>query len=290
MNDALDLKYVRGSVVNYPPGATFGPRHLGDYELVWIVEGDVLYHSDGQTVQTPAGSVFVCLPGSRDAITWDRHRRTRHAFVHFDINRMPSHWPPHDAWPTVRVLPDDDIVRPLFRYVLSNWAISQGSERLPPKSNINRAMEVMLEAFIFGESRQYAESDPDYPPAVAKALYFIHETLSKDPATPLDLDQISKVASVSPSHLCRQFRKVLDAGPAEVVRVLRLDIAVQLLARSNLSVSEIAYRCGFASADHFSRRFRKQFGVPPAKLRKQMLEGQPPPITPLVRHVHQMRS
>jgi transcriptional regulator GlxA family with amidase domain len=57
------------------------------------------------------------------------------------------------------------------------------------------------------------------------------------------------------------------------VRLARLDRAATLLVRSNFSVQEIAELCGFASAFHFSRRFKEAYGQSPRELRQQVRAG-----------------
>lgn len=84
-------------------------------------------------------------------------------------------------------------------------------------------------------------------------------------------------------HLFRAFRAELGASPAEAQRLLRLDRAAVLLARSNLQVQEIAEATGFASPFHFSRAFRKIYGRSPRAFRAAIAAGAPLPPIRLVR-------
>jgi transcriptional regulator GlxA family with amidase domain len=72
---------------------------------------------------------------------------------------------------------------------------------------------------------------------------------------------------VTEKHLCRLFTKTLGHAPLKTFTLLKLQGARQLLTRTNLSVTEIAERCGFNSPFYFSRCFSKTFGVPPSALR-----------------------
>ena len=47
--------------------------------------------------------------------------------------------------------------------------------------------------------------------------------------------------------------------------------AEDLLRRTDLSLAEIAEKCGFANAFSFSRSFRREHGIPPAAYRKQQI-------------------
>src|SRR4051812_43308752 len=70
---------------DYPPGATFGPRMLSDFELVWIVQGNVVWRCGDDEHALGPSSVVLCRPKMRDAFDWDRKRRTRHGYIHFDL-------------------------------------------------------------------------------------------------------------------------------------------------------------------------------------------------------------
>src|SRR5258708_37845736 len=83
----------------YPPGATFGPRTLGDFEFVWIVDGDVVWECDGLAHPAPAGTVLLARPGMRDGFRWDPKRPTRHGYVHFTLAQHGAPLPPMSASP-----------------------------------------------------------------------------------------------------------------------------------------------------------------------------------------------
>jgi len=67
----------------------------------------------------------------------------------------------------------------------------------------------------------------------------------------------------------------------ETVRLMRLERALVLLARSNLSVQEVGRLSGFSSPNHFARSFRSVYGNPPLTVRRDLLAGQIPPASPL---------
>lgn len=275
-------EYLHGGLVTYPPGTTFGPRVLRDYELVWIIDGEVVYHYNGHSVETPPGSVVLCRPGFRDAFTWDVTRPTRHGFAHLAIDEAPEDFPPIDDWPVHRVMPDADIVRPLFRYILATLGPVLGP-RIRPDPMILRALETMLGAFITGRVEQVYEHDQAYPDPVARALEMIQQTVARNPSASVSLDDLAASASVSREHLCRLFRETLDVTPMEALRLARLDLAMQLLGRTNLNIEQVADRTGFTSPYHFSRRFKDAFGNPPTYWRKRLAEGFAPPVSKLVR-------
>ena len=53
MPESLQLAYAWGGTATYEPGATFGPRVLEDFELVWILAGHARYIVDGRELDAP---------------------------------------------------------------------------------------------------------------------------------------------------------------------------------------------------------------------------------------------
>lgn len=269
-------------VATYPAGATFGPRALHDYEFVWLLEGESHYQRNDEVFDVWPGSILLCRPGVTDYFRWNEHRRTRHAYFHFEIAQLPTHWPLQDSWPLLRLNEGggdagDDILRPLFRYLLT-W-LGRGDDSLCRSTVAN-----LLTAFVLGQV-----SMRDVPPEalsdpVAHALKFIRDRLEVDAAAPLSLIDVAGAACVSSEHLCRLFQQELEQSPMKTVRLARLDRVAVLLARSNYSIAQIAHLCGFASPFHLSRQFKAAFGQSPTALRHAIQKGATPPTPRLLRY------
>jgi AraC-like DNA-binding protein len=89
---------------------------------------------------------------------------------------------------------------------------------------------------------------------------------------PLDIPALAEAAHLSPKHFGRKFRAALGMTPMEFVRRYRLNQARDLLGASDVGAGTIASRCGFDDAAHFSRVFKREFGLSPLQYRQQMRE------------------
>ncbi len=264
-------------LANYPPGATFGPRQMRDWEFVWIVEGDAEFTQDDHVYAAPEGSIVLCRPGVTDAFTWDRNRRTRHAFFHFDLRSIPNEWGNPEDWPVVADRLEGDVLVPMFQHLLT-WGRRGDAEML------RQTIATMLRIFIIGERATFDLPPDVQPDPVDRAIAYLHKTLEADPATAITLEDLADVACVTPEHLCRVFKRALKFSPMECVRLARLDRSVVLLSRSNFSVGQVAEMCGFASQFHFARRFKAVFGDTPTAIRARIREGATPPLPRLLRN------
>lgn len=88
---------------------------------------------------------------------------------------------------------------------------------------------------------------------------------------PLSLGQLAGLCALSEYHFARMFRASFGLPPHQYVLARRLSRARQLLSRTALPLGEIALACGFASASHFSNRFRQALGGTPGDYRLAFL-------------------
>jgi AraC family transcriptional regulator of arabinose operon len=84
----------------------------------------------------------------------------------------------------------------------------------------------------------------------------------------ISLPQLSKVASLSLSHLSHLFKENFEVGPIAYHRRCRLQAAADQLSRTSQSIQEIAYDFGFDNALNFSRAFNEEFNTSPKFYRK----------------------
>ncbi len=85
----------------------------------------------------------------------------------------------------------------------------------------------------------------------------------------LTLDQIAESGKVSRSKCTRLFRTYIQKSPIHHLHSFRLQKSVFLLNNTDLSISEIAYRCGFNQQSYYNRLFMRQFGMTPKEAREQ---------------------
>jgi len=83
----------------------------------------------------------------------------------------------------------------------------------------------------------------------------------------ISLHELAATAGLSTSHFARAFKQSEGTSPHRYVVSRRLQQARQLLAETELRLSEIANATGFADQSHFSRQFRKHLGVTPSSYR-----------------------
>lgn len=94
------------------------------------------------------------------------------------------------------------------------------------------------------------------------------DRILQSPAESHTVESLAETASMSRSAFAETFTKAFGLPPMSMVRRIRMERALGLLERGDdLPMEAVARRVGFSSRSHFSRAFKKHFGVPPVARR-----------------------
>jgi len=102
---------------------------------------------------------------------------------------------------------------------------------------------------------------------VQQALDYARRHLHAD----LSVEELAKVACLSPRQFNRVFRSETGVTPAQAIENLRLERARFLLQQGRLPVGEIAKAAGFGDRERMRRSFQRTFGETPRSLRNGAL-------------------
>ncbi|WP_224768263.1 helix-turn-helix domain-containing protein [Metabacillus idriensis] len=100
---------------------------------------------------------------------------------------------------------------------------------------------------------------------INKAVKYIEENINED----LSLERLAKVSTYSPFHFQRLFKEMIGETPAGYVKRLRLENAAHLLIyEQELTITRIAFMCGFSSLSYFTYSFQAYFKTSPKSWRE----------------------
>ena len=94
-----------------------------------------------------------------------------------------------------------------------------------------------------------------------------HDLLDREYARPLDVPTMARAALMSPAHFSRCFREAFGETPYSYLQARRVERAMALMRRGELSVTEICLEVGFTSLGSFSSTFARLVGEPPSAYR-----------------------
>lgn len=105
----------------------------------------------------------------------------------------------------------------------------------------------------------------------------VRDRIDRDYAKPLDVEALARGVHMSAGHLSRSFREAYGESPYSYLMTRRVERAMALLRRGDLSVTEVCFEVGCSSLGTFSTRFSELVGVSPRVYRERAasVEGIP---------------
>jgi AraC-like DNA-binding protein len=98
----------------------------------------------------------------------------------------------------------------------------------------------------------------------------VRDRMDREYAQPLDVEALARGVHMSAGHLSREFRLAYGEPPYGYLMTRRIERAMALLRRGDLSVTEVCFAVGCSSLGTFSTRFTQLVGVPPSVYRRQL--------------------
>jgi AraC-like DNA-binding protein len=106
----------------------------------------------------------------------------------------------------------------------------------------------------------------------------VRDRIDREYAQPLNVDALAAGVHMSSGHLSRQFRVAYGESPYSYLMTRRIERAMALLRRGDLSVTEVCFEVGCSSLGTFSSRFSELVGMSPSEYRRKeadAVEGMP---------------
>ncbi len=97
----------------------------------------------------------------------------------------------------------------------------------------------------------------------------VRDRIDREFAQPLDVEALARGVHMSAGHLSREFRRAYGESPYGYLMTRRIERAMALLRRGDLSVTEVCFAVGCSSLGTFSTRFAELVGMPPSTYRRE---------------------
>ncbi|TCK55833.1 AraC family transcriptional regulator [Flavobacterium sp. 90] len=155
----------------------------------------------------------------------------------------------------------------------TNAVVSKKMEKLLKKKGFEVIMGLIEILFLLSKSKDlrfindnsYISVDEDNKnDRLAEVFQYVKSNYKEE----ISLDEISKIANLTPTSFCRMFKAKTKKPFVEYLNEIRVSNACKYLIETDLGISEIAYECGYKTASNFNKLFKKLIGTTPKEYRK----------------------
>lgn len=259
------------------------PFHAHSYlEIAMVASGSAIHLTDGGpngeaglSYGILQGDIFSILPGERHAYQASGDLVLYNIFLRQEL--LKEEWATLSRLPSWRILFETDAETRREKIHLSAQTRKDAErclerimrEQLWRKEGFQLGARSALVEFLLLVLREKPVAFQTVAPGFEGILKSICR-MEQLPGEKHTLAGLAKEAAMSVSSYTRKFREATGLSSSEYLIRLRLDEARQLLGGSGLSVTEIAYRCGFSSTSHLIRLFRARQGITPVQYRRAL--------------------
>ncbi len=235
--------------------STFDHPDASDIAMSYRLDG-------GRWIELPIGSNAITLSALAKGIYRVEVKATngldgRVATMQLGVERLPAWWETWWAYTAYLLLLAAAILtigHAVETYRNTQRKVAELQARL---ERFLRKDEAKLD--MVAEQITDNKADRDF---IDRAVALIEQNIAD---ADFDIDALCLGMGLSKSGLYRKFAGITGQKPTEFIRSIRLKRATELIREGRLSMSEIAYQCGFSSPSYFNKRFKEMFGVNPSE-------------------------
>lgn len=136
---------------------------------------------------------------------------------------------------------------------------TKGSQ--PHDAIVSKYISDLLTEFFIPDSDEFVESNQ-------RKFHSVYDYINNNLETSIQLDTLASIANLSRYYFIRAFKEETGMTPHEYVLKTRINRAIYCLSATQLTLSEITYKCGFSNESAFSNTFKKITGKTPMSYRK----------------------
>lgn len=238
-------------------------RILPEYQLLYIIEGEGLFHS--QTVPSARlkeGDFFLLFPGEWHSYHPTGPRGWKKYWIGFKGRNIDDRVRANFLSPTKPIyhVGYNSKIEELYKEAYEAATREEAYSQQVMAGIVNHLIGLMysMERNIELKSRNQSHVE-----MISKARLRIRESLESS----LTIQQVAEEMGVSYSNFRKLFKEHTGLSPATYQQDLRLQRAKELLSTTDMSIKEIAYQLNFESPDYFSAKFKSKTGRKPSELR-----------------------
>ena len=264
----LDLRLYQYGWEQCAPLHSFGPFVRNHFLLHYVISGRGFLDStspDGVThrYDLSADQGFLICPGQVNTYCADANHPWKYVWLEFDGLRVAEYL-------TYAGL---DASHPI--YLPQTPAQGQAvRDTMLYISNHSKASTLHLIGHLFlfldglvqsSSTRRTASTGQLRDFYIQEAITYMEHNYQRD----LSVEELADVCKLNRSYFSKLFKEAMGCPPQEFLIRMRLSKATELMKTSRSSIGDIAQLCGYPNQLHFSRAFKKRYGISPREWRTE---------------------
>jgi AraC-like DNA-binding protein len=242
---------------NCKPCYSYGPAIRPHYLVHFILKGKGIYYEGGNTHTLSAGNGFLITPGQTTTYRADLEDPWEYCWIGFDG---------YEAKTILKNcgLSEESLIFHIKVEEVRDCLLTLVNSFRNQLGNEYTYLSYLYQCFSFlkqnisNRPQEYTET------YLKKAIEYLHQNYSY----PIQIGDVAQHIGIDRTYLYKLFMQNKKISPKQYLIIYRLQVACHLLKETELSISEIAYSCGFHDGAALSRHFKNKYRISPMAYRK----------------------
>ncbi|MEG1311445.1 MAG: AraC family transcriptional regulator [Romboutsia sp.] len=248
-----------------------------EYEIIRILEGEFLFIINEEKIiakkgdiifihdgifhgGTPNNCIYECIVFDMKLLLKQNHACTKQIQDIIDQKKVIQLKLPNN-------IPDLNVCCNILFESMKSKKIGH---EFVTQGSLYYLLGVILEHELYTNKKRNTKKSEERVIQFKKVLSLIEEKYS----TTLSLEELSRIACMTPKYFCRFFYEMTNKTPIEYLNYYRIESACEQLITTDLPITEIALDCGFNDVSYFIKTFKKYKGTTPKKYLKYILSNE----------------
>ena len=229
-----------------------------DYYLIYLVSGEIEFLSEDKSTKLTEGNLIVYpskTPYKYSCIA--SKENVQFFWVHFSGSKVDSILNDYGIsfFPSVHKVKINNHIDARFMAMFDAFAINDDFR--------DNDLSALLDRLLVEIGRVLSIKDTGVG-RLHKSVRYINEHFTEQ----IRMTELAKIENMCMTTYNLHFKKYVGTPPTKYIIKLRMQLAIDLLLNSELSIQEISLRCGYNDYNFFTKVFKGEIGVPPTEYRK----------------------
>ncbi len=224
------------------------------YEIIYLIEGDIYFYSEGKTVHADKSCIFIIPPFTPHKTDYKSAKVCR---VVFDGSYLYKYF-------------TEETVKKIIAGFNSSFLFKADIDKRPFEIMENLRNDIInkksvnsylyLYQLIYETAVISRHKNSNTNKTIIKILNYIKLNAQKK----LTLEMIASENNLSRFYICKLFKRELGISAVNYITFIKIKYATELLCENEMTVTQISQHLSFSSPKYFTKTFKQYFGIPPS--------------------------
>lgn len=229
--------------------------------MLYARKGAALFACDEKEFELEEGQIILVPRDVRHAYRNEKET----IFEYLEIKFVPDHGLEELLNKTGALLSESTLGRELFSKIVFEYDEAGNASDEVTGTYLAALLNVMTEEIRRSRPRDSRYIDTSsYSNLSRRIIRYLEERYPDN----FSLEELAESLDYNKTYLCKAFKEDTGTTITDILNLIRIHRAAELITYSDLSLSQVAASCGFVSVSHFNRVFHKYVGITPGQCRR----------------------